>query len=171
MLRRKLRQTQSYNLHSCNIPHDKHNPQQLIHIRGLRVYPYPRVNPTGYPQVGSVRVKFSTSILVYVYPYALLPLTGRVSPLSVTVSNVTAFLEALSLHRFCWTCTPTTCQLHMGQLVARDGFKQAAAISCRFNNPISRKTGLPPKSHFSLFGPPSLLANDKYFNNSFPFRK
>ena len=27
--------------------------------------------------------------------------------------NVTAFLKALSLHRFCSTCTPTTCQLHV----------------------------------------------------------
>ena len=26
--------------------------------------------------------------------------------------NVTAFLKALSLHRFCSTCTPTTYQLH-----------------------------------------------------------
>ena len=41
---------------------------------------------------------------------------------------------------------------------AMHGFKQVAAISCRFNNPISRKTRL------SLFCPPSLLANDKYFN-------
>jgi len=30
-------------------------------------------------------------------------------------SNVTAFLKALSLHQFCSTCTPTTCQLHMAK--------------------------------------------------------
>ena len=29
--------------------------------------------------------------------------------------NVTAFLKVLSLHRFCSTCTPTTCQLHMAE--------------------------------------------------------
>ena len=29
--------------------------------------------------------------------------------------NETAFLKALSLHRFCSTCTPTTCQLHMAE--------------------------------------------------------
>ena len=29
--------------------------------------------------------------------------------------NVTAFLKALSLYRFCSTCTPTTCQLHMAE--------------------------------------------------------
>jgi len=29
--------------------------------------------------------------------------------------NVTAFLKALSLHQFCSTCTPTTCQLHMAE--------------------------------------------------------
>jgi len=29
--------------------------------------------------------------------------------------NVTAFLKALSLHRFCSTCTPTTCQLHVDE--------------------------------------------------------
>jgi len=29
--------------------------------------------------------------------------------------NVTAFLKALSLHRFCSTCTPTNCQLHMAK--------------------------------------------------------
>jgi len=29
--------------------------------------------------------------------------------------NVTAFLKALSLHRFCSTCTPTTCQLHVAE--------------------------------------------------------
>ena len=29
--------------------------------------------------------------------------------------NVTAFLKALSLHRFCSTCTPMTCQLHMAE--------------------------------------------------------
>jgi len=29
--------------------------------------------------------------------------------------NVMAFLKVLSLHRFCSTCTPTTCQLHMAE--------------------------------------------------------
>ena len=29
--------------------------------------------------------------------------------------NVTAFLKALSLHRFCSTCTPATCQLHVAE--------------------------------------------------------
>jgi len=29
--------------------------------------------------------------------------------------NVTAFLKVLSLHRFCSTCTLTTCQLHVAQ--------------------------------------------------------
>jgi len=29
--------------------------------------------------------------------------------------NVTAFLKVLSLHRFCSTCTPTTCQLHVAE--------------------------------------------------------
>jgi len=29
--------------------------------------------------------------------------------------NVTAFLKALSLHRFCSTCSPTTCQLHVAE--------------------------------------------------------
>jgi len=29
--------------------------------------------------------------------------------------NVTPFLKALSLHRFCSTCTPTTCQLHVAE--------------------------------------------------------
>jgi len=29
--------------------------------------------------------------------------------------NVTAFLKALSLHRFCSTCTPTICQLHVAE--------------------------------------------------------
>jgi len=29
--------------------------------------------------------------------------------------NVTAFLKILSLHRFCLTCTPTTCQLHVAE--------------------------------------------------------
>ena len=29
--------------------------------------------------------------------------------------NVTAFVKALSLHRFCSTCTPTTCQLHVAE--------------------------------------------------------
>ena len=29
--------------------------------------------------------------------------------------NVTAFLKALFLHRFCSTCTPTTCQLHLAE--------------------------------------------------------
>jgi len=29
--------------------------------------------------------------------------------------NVTAFLKALSLHRFCSTCTPMTCQLHVAE--------------------------------------------------------
>ena len=29
--------------------------------------------------------------------------------------NVTAFLKALSLHRFCSTCTPTTFQLHVAE--------------------------------------------------------
>ena len=28
---------------------------------------------------------------------------------------LTAFLKALSLHRFCSTCTPTTCQLHVAE--------------------------------------------------------
>ena len=30
-------------------------------------------------------------------------------------ANVTAFVKALSLHRFCSTCIPTTCQLHMAE--------------------------------------------------------
>ena len=51
----------------------------------------------------------------------------------------------------------------------RDGFKQAAPISCRFNNPISRKTRLSlTRVTFKPFGPLSLLANDKYFN-FFPY--
>jgi len=29
--------------------------------------------------------------------------------------NATAFLEALSLHRFCSICTPMTCQLHVAE--------------------------------------------------------
>jgi len=29
--------------------------------------------------------------------------------------NVTAFHKAMSLHRFCSTCTPTTCQLHVAE--------------------------------------------------------
>jgi len=29
--------------------------------------------------------------------------------------NVTAFLKALSLHQFCSTCTPTTCQFHVAE--------------------------------------------------------
>ena len=29
--------------------------------------------------------------------------------------NITALPKALSLHRFCSTCTPTTCQLHMAE--------------------------------------------------------
>ena len=29
--------------------------------------------------------------------------------------NVTASLKVLSLHRFCSTCTPTTCQLHVAE--------------------------------------------------------
>ena len=29
--------------------------------------------------------------------------------------NVTAFLKALTLHRFCSTCTPTTCLLHVAE--------------------------------------------------------
>jgi len=29
--------------------------------------------------------------------------------------NVTAFLKALSLHRFCSNCTQTTCQLHVAE--------------------------------------------------------
>ena len=33
----------------------------------------------------------------------------------ITCPNVTAFLKALSLHRLCSTCTPTTCQLHMAE--------------------------------------------------------
>ena len=32
-----------------------------------------------------------------------------------SVPNVKAFLKALSLHRFCSTCTPTTCQLHVAE--------------------------------------------------------
>ena len=39
--------------------------------------------------------------------------------------NVTAFLKALSLHRFCSTCTPTTCQLH----VAKNSFTLTTYVS------------------------------------------
>jgi len=39
--------------------------------------------------------------------------------------NVTAFLKALSLHRFCSTCTPTTCELH----VAENSFMMTTYVS------------------------------------------
>ena len=39
--------------------------------------------------------------------------------------NVTAFLKALSLHRFCSTCTPTTCELH----VAKNSFTLTKYVS------------------------------------------
>jgi len=56
-----------------------------------------------------------------------------------------------------------------------DGFKQAAAIRPIAVVSIIRYPGKHVqhryKSLLSLFGPPSLLANDKYFKNSFPFRK
>jgi len=54
--------------------------------------------------------------------------------------------------------------------LVRDGFKQVAAISCRFNNPISRKTRLSlTRATFKFFfGPSSLLASDKYFFKNFP---
>jgi len=39
--------------------------------------------------------------------------------------NLTAFLKALSLHRFCSACTPTTCQLH----VAENSFMPTTYVS------------------------------------------
>jgi len=39
--------------------------------------------------------------------------------------SVTAFLNALSMHRFCSTCTPTTCQLH----VAKNSFMLMTYVS------------------------------------------
>jgi len=54
--------------------------------------------------------------------------------------------------------------------MVRDGFKQAAALPCRFNNPGKHDSAL-QESLLSLFGSPSLLANDKYLKNSFPSRK
>jgi len=41
------------------------------------------------------------------YTWAMTPVLGD--------PNVTAFLKALSLHRFYSTCTPTTCQLHVAE--------------------------------------------------------
>ena len=42
------------------------------------------------------------------------PCTWAVKPV-LGDPNVTAFLKALSLHRFGSTCTPTTCQLHVAE--------------------------------------------------------
>ena len=44
---------------------------------------------------------------IFSSPQAMTPVLGD--------PNVTAFLKALSLHQFCSTCTPTSCQLHMAE--------------------------------------------------------
>jgi len=49
--------------------------------------------------------------------WAMTPVLGHL--------NVTAFLKALSLHQFCSTCTPTTCQLH----VAENSFMETTYVS------------------------------------------
>jgi len=50
--------------------------------------------------------------------------------------NVTAFLKVLSLHRFCSTCTPTTCQLH----VVKNSFTLTTDVS--HTREILQRTGM-----------------------------
>ena len=49
--------------------------------------------------------------------------------------NVTAFLKALSLHRFCSTCTPTTCQLHVAENHLRHYFCE---LECSLSSDMAR---------------------------------
>ena len=52
-------------------------------------------------------IKISAPNFVSGCTWAMTPVPGD--------PNVTVFLKALSLHRFCSTCTPTTCQLHVAE--------------------------------------------------------
>jgi len=58
--------------------------------------------------------------------------------------NVTAFLKALSLHRFCSTCTPTTCQLH----VAENSFMLTTYVSPLSELECSLSSDMARMSHF-----------------------